>query len=60
MRPVSLGSRISSGKVCCNVKPANKPTKVNWALSWPSALQICGKTVLNKGLISGLILLGKV
>ena len=59
MRPVSLGSRISSGKVCCNVKPANKPTKVNWALSWPSALQICGKTVLNKGLISGLILFGK-
>jgi hypothetical protein len=26
----------------------NKPTKVNWTLSWPwpSALEICGKTVL--------------
>ena len=23
-----------------------KPTKVNWTLSWPSALEICGKTVL--------------
>ena len=28
------------------VNPENKPTKVNWALSWPSALEICGKTVL--------------
>ena len=26
-----------------------KPTKVNWTLSWPSALEICGKTVLYSG-----------
>ena len=56
----SLGSRISSGKVCCNCDPENKPTKVNWALSWPSALEICGKMLFNKGLISSLILLEKV
>ena len=42
------------------VNPENKPTKVNWTLSWPSALEICGKLFFNKGLISGLILLGKV
>ena len=54
----SLGSRVSSGTIRCNW---NRPTKVNWALSWPSALEICGKIVLyNEGLISGLILLGKV
>jgi len=28
------------------VNPENKPTKVNWTLSWPSPLEICGKTVL--------------
>ena len=28
------------------VNPENKPTKVNWTLSWSSALEICGKTVL--------------
>ena len=28
------------------VNPENKPTKVNWTLSWPSALEMCGKTVL--------------
>ena len=33
-------------KFAAIVKPENKPTKVNWTLSWPSALQICGKTVL--------------
>jgi hypothetical protein len=32
---------------------------VNWTLSWPSALEICGKRFFNKGLISSLILLGK-
>ena len=48
-------------KFAAIVNPENKPTKVNWALSWPSALEICGKIVLyNEGLISGLILLGKV
>ena len=25
---------------------SNKPTKVNWTLSWPSALEICGTAVL--------------
>jgi len=41
------------------VNPENKPTKVNWTLSWPSALEICGKLFFNKGLlISDLILLG--
>jgi hypothetical protein len=29
------------------VNSENKPTKVNWTLSWPSALEICGKTVLQ-------------
>ena len=41
----------------------NNPTKVNWTRSWPSALKICGKTerlFFNKGLVSGLILLGKI
>ena len=33
-------------KIAAIVNPENKPTKVNWALSWPSALEICGKTVL--------------
>ena len=33
-------------KFAAIVKPENKPTKVNWALSWPSALDICGRTVL--------------
>jgi len=41
------------------VNPENKPTKVNWALPWPSALEICGKPFFNKGLMSGLILLGQ-
>ena len=29
------------------VNPENTPTKVKWTLSWPSALKICGKTVLQ-------------
>ena len=33
-------------KFAAIVNPENKPTKVNWTLSWPSALEICGKTVL--------------
>ena len=33
-------------KFAAVVNRANKHTKVNWALSWPSALEICGKTVL--------------
>ena len=28
------------------MNPENKPTKVNWTLSWPSSLEMCGKTVL--------------
>ena len=42
----SLGSRISHGKASAIVNPENKPTKVNWALSWPSSLEICGRAVL--------------
>ena len=41
------------------VNPEKRPTKVNWTLSWPSALEICGK-VVNKCFISDQILLGKV
>ena len=33
-------------KLAAIVNPANKPTKANWTLSWPSALEICGRTVL--------------
>jgi len=33
-------------KFAAIVNPENKPTKVNWTLSWPSALEMCGKTVL--------------
>ena len=33
-------------KFAAIVKPENKPTRVNWTLSRPSALEICGKTVL--------------
>jgi hypothetical protein len=33
-------------KFAAVVNPENKPTKVNWALSWSSALEICGKVVL--------------
>ena len=49
-------------KFAANVNPGNKPSKVNWVLSWPSALEICGKAVLEKlykGLIIDLILLGQ-
>jgi hypothetical protein len=44
------------------VNPEIKPTKVNWTLSWPSALEMCEETVFEiyKGLISGLILSGTV
>ena len=33
-------------KLAAIVNLENKPTKVNRALSWPSALEICGKVVL--------------
>ena len=42
----TLGFRISSEKNAALVNPGNKPSKVNWALSWSSALEMCGKTVL--------------
>ena len=29
------------------VNPGHKPTKVNWTLSWTSALEICGKIFLE-------------
>ena len=28
--------------------PANKPTKVNWTLSWPSAFEICDLVFFGK------------
>ena len=33
-------------KFAAIVNPEIKPTKVNWTLSWPSALEMCEKTVL--------------
>ena len=33
-------------KFAALVNPEDKPTKVNWTLSWPIALEICRKTVL--------------
>jgi len=41
---LAAGSALE--KFAAIVSPENKPTKVNWTLSWPSALEICGKTVL--------------
>ena len=42
--PLAPGSALE--KFAAIVSPENKPTKVNWALSWSSALEICGKVVL--------------
>jgi hypothetical protein len=53
---LATGSALD--KIAAIVNPENKPTKVNWTLSWPSALEICGKLFFNKGLKSDLILLG--
>jgi len=39
-----LTSGSALEKFAAIVNPENKPTKVNWTLSWPSALEICGKT----------------
>ena len=33
-------------KIAASANPENKITKVNWTLSWPSALEICGESVL--------------
>ena len=41
---MNSGSALEKFAAIVNLE--NKPTKVNWALSWPSALEICGKTVL--------------
>jgi hypothetical protein len=43
---LAAGSALE--KVAALVNPENKPTRVtrvNWTLSWPIALEICGKTV---------------
>ena len=37
-------------KFAAIVSPENKPTKVNWTLSWPSASEICGKSCSLIGL----------
>ena len=39
--PLAPGSALE--KFAAIVSPENKPTKVNWTLSWPSASEICGK-----------------
>ena len=41
-----LAPKSALEKFAAIVNPENKATKVNWTLSWPSALEICGKTVL--------------
>ena len=41
---LAAGSALE--KFAAIVNPENKPTKANWTLSWPSALEICGKIVL--------------
>ena len=48
-------------KFAAIVNPENKPTKMTWTLSWPSALEILWKNcyLIYKGFISDLILLGK-
>jgi hypothetical protein len=51
------GSALEKNLAIVNL--VNKPTKANWALSWPSALEISGKLFFNKGLVGGLILVGK-
>ena len=45
-RPTFLLLAPGSALLAAIVNPENKPTKVNWTLSWPSALEICGKVVL--------------
>ena len=40
-----LAPGLALEKLAAIVNPANKPTRVNWALSWPSALEMCGKTI---------------
>ena len=41
-----LAPGLALEKFAAIVNSESKPTKVNWALSWPSALETCGKTVL--------------
>ena len=49
---MNSGSALERFAAIVNLE--NKPTKVKWTLSWP----IVEKLFFNKGLISGLILLG--
>ena len=46
-----MNSGSALEKLAAIVNPENKPTKVNWTLSWPSALEICGQTWKNCSLI---------
>jgi hypothetical protein len=41
----ALGSALEN--VAAIVNPENKPTKVNWIISWPSAFEISRKTVFK-------------
>ena len=54
---MNLGSALEKFAALVNLE--NRPTKVNWTVSWPSTLEISGKTARITGLISSLILLGQ-
>ena len=43
---LTLAPRSALEKFAAFMNPENKPAKENCALSWPSALEICGETVL--------------
>ena len=44
-RKMNSGSALEKNAAIVNLE--NKPTKVKWTLSWPSALEICGTTVFK-------------
>ena len=49
----ALGSALEN--VAAIVNPENKPTKVNWIISWPSVFEMSGKMFFNKGSLSDLM-----
>jgi hypothetical protein len=52
----ALGSALEN--VAAIVNPENKPTKVNWIISWPSVFEMSGKMFFNKGSLSDLMFWG--
>ena len=52
----SIGSALEN--VAAIVNPENKPTKVNWIISWPSVFEMSGKMFFNKGSLSDLMFWG--